>query len=168
MALREQGNGTLEAVPVGNMLERVTIETSRFGAIEVAKNSRFTFPTGIPGFTGKRDLYLFPNPAGGCFEWLHAIDETGLGFPVLAPDEALFDIIEKQVNSALRMLGWDDKEHVEARLIVTIPPGNPEQATMNLRAPILLNRTRGQGMQPVLNDDTLPFRLPLFPQENNE
>ncbi len=151
---------------MGGMLEPVTIRTSRFGELQVSPNSRFIFPTGIPGFTGKRELFLFPNPAGGCFEWLHATDETGLGFPLIVPDEALFDIIRAQMRSAVRMLGWADSDHVETRLIVTIPPGNPEQATMNLRAPIVLNRTRGVGAQPVLNDDTLPFRLPLFPQEN--
>ncbi len=168
MTMREQNSGSFETVPMGAMLERVTIETSRFGALEVSKDSRFTFATGIPGFGGCRELYLFPNPGGGCFEWLHASDETGLGFPVMTPDEALFDIISKQVMSARRMLGWGDSDEVDARLIVTIPAGNPEQATVNLRAPMLLNRTRGQGSQPLLNDETLPFRLPLFPQVNDD
>ena len=141
----------------------MTIQTSRFGDVQVRENDRFLFPTGIPGFPGVRELFLFPNPGGGCFEWLHAGKDSPLGFAVLMPDEALYQIIAQNVRTSARLLGWDGEDDTEVRLIVTIPAGTPEHATINLRAPILLNRTRSVGAQPILNDETLPYRLPLFP-----
>jgi len=82
---------------------------------------------------------------------------------VLEPDAGLGQVLEPGVKTARRLLGWDDADAVAVRLIVTIPNGAPEHATINLRAPVLVNRTRGVGAQPILNDETLPYRLPLFP-----
>jgi len=143
--------------------ETVAIATTRFGEVPVRAADRFLFPTGLPGFPGPRELYLFPNPGGGCFEWLHAGRNTPLGFAVLEPDAGLGQVLEPGVKTARRLLGWDDADAVAVRLIVTIPNGAPEHATINLRAPVLVNRTRGVGAQPILNDETLPYRLPLFP-----
>jgi flagellar assembly factor FliW len=143
--------------------ELVAITTTRFGEVPVRAADRFLFPTGLPGFAGPRELYLFPNPGGGCFEWLHAGRGTPLGFAVLEPDGGLTQVIDPAVRTARRLLGWEAEDAVEVRLIVTIPNGAPEHATINLRAPVLLNRTRGLGAQPILTDETLPYRLPLFP-----
>lgn len=143
--------------------ETVAITTTRFGEIPVRASDRFLFPTGLPGFPGPRELFLFPNPGGGCFEWLHAGRNAPLGFAVLEPDAGLMQVIDAPAKTARRLLGWDKDDVVTIRLIVTIPNGAPEHATINLRAPVMLNRTRGVGAQPILTDETLPYRLPLFP-----
>lgn len=141
----------------------VQFYSSRFGELAVPESEAFRFPTGLPGFPGSHVLALFPNPGGGCFEWLHSTSNRDLGFAVLAPDEAMVGLLDSAVASAARLLGWDGDDSIDARLIVTVPAGAPQLATVNVRAPILLNRSRAVGAQPVLNDDSLPFRLRLFP-----
>lgn len=162
MELSEHTTSGLEHVPATGPAP-VAIATSRFGEVTVRATDRFLFPTGLPGFPGPRELYLFPNPGGGCFEWLHAGRNTPLGFAVLEPDAGLLQVIDAGAKTARRLLGWDGDDDVTVRLIVTIPNGAPEHATINLRAPVMLNRTRAIGAQPILNDETLPYRLPLFP-----
>lgn len=167
MTLREHTAGDPQHMVAPDPVT-TTIRTSRFGEMEVRACDRFLFPTGLPGFAGPRELYLFPNPGGGCFEWLHASRGAPLGFAVVMPDAGLSQVIGSGVRTARRLLGWDAEDEVEVRLIVTIPAGTPEHATINLRAPLLLNRTRNLGAQPILNDETLPYRLPLFPDTSPE
>ncbi len=138
------------------------VQTSRFGELEIPESSQFAFRRGLPGFSETLTLYLFPNPGGGSFEWLHAGDESDVGFVVLAPIEPIADLLADGLEGVRRQLGWAEDDVLETRLIISIPSGAPDQATANLRAPILLNRTRGEGVQAVLEDAQLPLRLPLF------
>ena len=164
MTLRPQTNDVLDTTPVPQGSEPTFfLETSRFGRVEVCEDRRFGFPGGLPGFPGPREMAVFPNPGGGIFEWLHSVTEPDLGFPVLAPDAELWSLIQAPVSKACESQGWESEDAFEVRLIVTIPAGEPSRATLNLRAPIVLNATHGQGAQPILTDDAIPLRMPLFP-----
>jgi len=47
--------------------------------------------------------------------------------------------------------------------VVTIPSGQPEQATANLRAPLVVNLRTRKGKQLILHE-SIPLRFPLMPE----
>ena len=51
--------------------------------------------------------------------------------------------------------------------IVTIPPGKPEEATVNLYAPIIINTTVKRGMQIILSESGYPMRFKLWAKEGS-
>jgi flagellar assembly factor FliW len=48
--------------------------------------------------------------------------------------------------------------------VVTVPSGQPEQATANLRAPLVVNLRTRKGKQLILHE-SIPLRFPLMPEE---
>jgi len=63
-------------------------------------------------------------------------------------------------ESAKQELGIANEKEVEVWSIITIPD-NPAAATINLLAPIVLNRTTKLGKQLILHDQPYSSRAPL-------
>ena len=164
MTLVQLPHERLEEPPPSTREQRFRVKSARFGEVSVRREDVFEFHHGIPGFPGRSTIVLFPNPAGGCFEWLHSPKTPALCLAVIEPDGALGALLGPHLGRAIRQLGWDVLDDIQARLIVTVPAGAPHRTTVNVRAPVVLNRTRGEGAQPILHDETLPLRMLLFPQ----
>jgi flagellar assembly factor FliW len=52
--------------------------------------------------------------------------------------------------------------------IACIPQGKPEEASINLLGPIIINLENRKSMQLVLVNDNLPVRHKLFPDKSKE
>ena len=60
------------------------------------------------------------------------------------------------------VLGLTDGKDVLSFNIVTIPKGNPKSATINLLAPIVVNKLNKKAMQLVLSNSALPSAKRIF------
>ena len=58
-----------------------TIESTRFGTLEIASEDVIEFPDGLIGLGGRRYAIVTPK-AEGAFSWLHSIDDPTLALPV--------------------------------------------------------------------------------------
>jgi len=67
-------------------------------------------------------------------------------------------------NEGLAELEIGQTDPVLILAVVTIPSGRPEQATANLRAPLVVNLRTRKGKQLILNE-SLPLRFPLLVKE---
>ena len=143
----------------------MTIRTSRFGEIEVSEETLLTFPSGLVGFPAIRQFVVL-DVADGCqYQWLQAVDEPDLAFVIidihlLDPefrveicDEGLSELEITQVDAVLIMA------------VVTIPSGQPEHATANLRAPLIVNLRTRKGKQLILNE-SIPLHFPLLAEND--
>ena len=96
------------------------------------------------------------------------MEDMDLAFPVTLC--SYFDI-EYQFELAdedAQKLGIKTADEILALNIVTIPQINPQAATINLLAPIIINTTNNNAMQVILKDSKLPVRHPLFEKEENK
>ena len=147
------------------------LETTRFGCIRVDEAKCYYFPEGLPGFDAARRFTLLPHrPEGGGdspFRWLQSLDEGALALPVMNPWLACPDYAPTIPGLALLHLGITDVAR-QGRLyaVVTIPQGDPLGATVNLLAPILVNRETRQGRQVVLQQERYALRAPLSLRES--
>jgi flagellar assembly factor FliW len=138
----------------------VTIDSTRFGSIEIQDEAVIEFPNGLIGLTGKR-YALVAREENGAFQWLHSLDDPSLAIPVTNPF-VFFGSYEVEISSAeADRIGITEPE--QADVYVTVRAGEQlEDFRANLRAPILV--AAGRGFQVINEASDAPVRAPLFDQ----
>jgi flagellar assembly factor FliW len=136
----------------------ITIESSRFGKLEIASEDVIEFPNGLIGLGGHR-YAIVATATDGAFSWLHSIDDPSLALPVANPWHFFGDYTVE--------LSDEDSEPITASpadvaVWVTVRAGT-ELADFyaNLQAPILV--AEGTGHQVINESPDAPVRAPLFP-----
>jgi flagellar assembly factor FliW len=134
----------------------VTIESSRFGSLEIEESAVIEFPTGLIGL-GSIRWALVGDTTDGPFQWLHSLEDGNLALPVTNP-WAFFADYEVQLSDAdTAKLGAD-----QATVLVTVRAGAElSDFSANLRAPILI--AEGRGHQLINEAADAPVRAALFP-----
>jgi flagellar assembly factor FliW len=136
----------------------VTIESTRFGAIEVPDDAMLEFPNGLIGLGGTR-YTLIAREESAPFLWLHSLDDPSLAIPVTNP-WFFFSSYEVEVSdSEAERIGITDP--TQADVYVTVRAGEAiEDFRANLRAPILVSG--GSGHQVINEAEGTSVRAPLF------
>ena len=65
-------------------MSTLTIDSSRFGTLEIASDDVIEFPAGLIGLGGRR-FALVTDDGDSSFSWLHSIDDPTLALPVTNP-----------------------------------------------------------------------------------
>jgi flagellar assembly factor FliW len=120
-----------------------------------------TFPAGLPGFPHAHRFELLP--WGGedtPFSLMTSIDDPEIGFVVVAPwvfyPEYEFDLD----NATSARLGVSSPAELIVMCVVTLGD-RPEDATVNLLGPIVVNRETREACQAVLDPSLFNVRAPL-------
>lgn len=134
----------------------VTIESPRFGTLEIASEDVIDFPHGLIGLGGQRFAIV---EGEGSFSWLHSIDDPSLALPVTNPWDFFAEYSVELSDEASEPITADP---ADVTVWVTVRAG-AELADFyaNLRAPILV--AEGQGHQVINESPDAPVRAPLFP-----
>jgi flagellar assembly factor FliW len=135
-----------------------TIDSTRFGRIEVRDEAVIEFPTGLIGLPGTR-FTLVAREEDDTFLWLHSIEHPELALPVTSP-WTFFPEYEVELSDAeAERIGVTDP--TQADVYVTVRAiGPPEDFTANLRAPVLISA--GRGHQVINEAADAPVRAALF------
>ena len=139
-------------------MSTVTVESSRFGTLEIEADAIIEFPSGLIGLDSRR-WTIVGEITDGPFQWLHSIDDPSLALPVTSPF-AFFADYEVALSD-------DDTERVNAAadtaVYVTVRAGAElADFSVNLRAPIVISG--GRGHQVINEVSDAPVRAALFPQ----
>jgi flagellar assembly factor FliW len=133
----------------------LTIESSRFGTLEIAEDAAIEFPTGLVGLGGRRYTIHTPD-AESPFRWLQSIDDPALALPIANPWHFFGDYAVE--------LSDEDRARVGAESVdvwVVVRAGSElSDFSANLHAPIVV--ANGRGHQ-VLNALPHSVRVALFP-----
>jgi flagellar assembly factor FliW len=142
-------------------MSTVTVESSRFGSLEIEAGAIIEFPAGLIGLGGRR-WAVVTKDANGPFAWLHSLDDPSLALPVTSPWEFFVDY-EVELSDA-------DSERFEGKDVtvwVTVRTGAElADFSANLRAPIII--AKGEGAQVINEAADAPVRAPLFPDTESE
>ena len=136
----------------------ITIDSSRFGTLEIPAESVIEFPHGLIGLGG-RQYAIVPNGTDGAFSWLHSIDDPSLALPVANPWQFFADYAVELSDEESNGITADP---ADVQVWVTVRAGSQlSDFYANLRAPILV--AEGQGHQVINEAADAPVRAPLFP-----
>jgi flagellar assembly factor FliW len=142
----------------------LTVESSRFGTVEIDPAAVIEFPTGLIGLDGRRWAILSADLQGP-FHWLHSLEDANLALPVANPWQFFGEYEVVLSDSDSRRVNAQEPEDVD--VWVTVRAGSElSDFSANLRAPIVV--CKGHGFQ-VINEATdAPVRAPLFPAAEAE
>ena len=120
-----------------------------------------TFPAGLPGFPNAHRFELQPwGPAGSPFLILTASDDSDIGF-VVVPPWVFYPDYEFELDSGTaERLGLTKAEDAVVFAVVTLRD-RPEDSTLNLLGPIVVNRFTHEAAQVVLPSAGYSVRAPL-------
>lgn len=139
----------------------MTIQTTRFGRVNVTAEDILSFPEGILGFNQLRNFVLLDDPTDEIFAWLQACDSPDIAFPVLEPELFTSNYNPTLSKADMETLKLSGPDRGRGFCIITIPD-DPTQMTANMKAPVILNVKERIGRQCVLQDNALAIREPIF------
>ena len=139
-------------------MSALTIDSSRFGTIEIPEDDVIEFPHGLIGLGGRR-YAIVPTGNDGAFSWLHSIDYPSLALPVANPWRFFSDYAVELADEQSIGITADPSD---VEVWVTVRAGSQlSDFYANLRAPILV--AEGKGHQVINEAADAPVRAPLFP-----
>jgi flagellar assembly factor FliW len=136
----------------------VSIESTRFGTLEIPDEGVLTFPNGLIGLAGKR-YALVAKEEDSAFLWLHSVDDPSLALAVTNPFQFFPSYEVVLSDSEAERIGITSADQADVFVTVRTAP-ELENFRCNLRAPILISA--GRGFQVINEADNAPVRAPLF------
>jgi flagellar assembly factor FliW len=129
----------------------ITIQTSRFGSLDINEDKIITMTTPFLGFAEERQFVLLPHSPKSTFWWLQAVANPDLAFVVIQAGA-----INPQYHPSIphhfqQELQAAEQGELELLLILTIPKGQPEAMTANLLGPVVLNPVKRLAKQILLD-----------------
>ena len=146
----------------------ITVETTKFGKIDVEEGSIFNFVAPIIGFPNDKRFTIVDYKNDSPFKWLQSLDDPDLAFPVTLCSFFGIDYQFDIDDESEKMLEIESAEDIFVCNIANIPSSNPKDATINMLAPVVVNLVNKKAMQIVLKNSKFEVRYKLFKEENTE
>ncbi len=141
------------------------IATSRFGELEISEDSIITLPSGLVGLPRHTRYVVFDVEQDSGYQWLQSLDDATLAVVIVSANDIQQDFQAQLTEENVMDLGILQDDQVDVVVIVSIPTNRPDQATANLRAPIVVNLRTRIGKQVILHE-SIPLQVPLFVDDN--
>ena len=110
----------------------------------------------MPGFPRHRDYALVPAEAESRLYWLQSLAPDGPRF-LAVETRTFFPEYHPHLPGGLcGELELEETAQAQLFCLVTVPPGDAAAATVNLRAPVVVNPAAGRARQVVLADGGIP------------
>jgi flagellar assembly factor FliW len=140
----------------------LTVESTRFGTVEIEADAVLSFPRGLIGLDGSR-YALLSTDAESPFSWLHSVEDPDLALPVTRPWQFFpdYEVVVGDDEAATLGLGGNAVPDVWVTVRAT---ERLEDFTVNLRAPIVVAAgADGPEAYQVINEAPhAEVRAPLF------
>jgi flagellar assembly factor FliW len=137
----------------------LTIESSRFGRVQIDPQAVMEFPEGLIGLGGTR-YALLANDPDTPFLWLQSLEDPSLALPVTNPHRFFDGFAVDVIDEDAERLGLDASSPMDVYVTVRAAPAL-EDFTANLKAPILVRA--GQAWQVINQAPGCELRAQLFP-----
>ena len=139
----------------------VIVESRSLGTIEVQEDQLIRFEQGMPGFEELRQFVLVEMEGDMPLYLMQSVELAEVSFLVGDPFHFYPDYEWDLPLSLQQELKLNSQSDLYTLAMITIP-SEVSHSTINLMAPLLINRTEGLGKQYILQGkDYLP-RQPLF------
>lgn len=131
------------------------IQTTRFGMVEVDDGDVIRFPAGIIGFSGERSFVLLRRHPRSSVGWLQSTTTAWFALPVVSVAALAGPYSAIRVEGSVEGMGVDFNPDTCAIMVVLHVTAAPQNPTVNLVAPIVINSETRVGAQILI--DGSPF-----------
>jgi flagellar assembly factor FliW len=144
----------------------MTLTGTRFGDIDFEVEDVVTFSDGLVGFPDTQRFVLVCVKPESPFRWLQSLDEPDLAFLVADPIHFVPDYQLVVAEAEVAGLGLGDDSPPLVFVTANVPRGRPEEMTLNLAGPLVVNAVSRQARQVVVEDEAYTVRHRVFQQED--
>jgi flagellar assembly factor FliW len=137
------------------------IATKFHGTREYKEEDILNFKKGLPGFEQLKKYILFPVENNEIFSILQSIEDESIGLVVTSPFEIVKNYEFKLDDNLIEKLAIKEPEDVLVMSTVTLS-SKPENITVNLKAPIIINIKEKLGEQIILEKEQYKIKHPLI------
>lgn len=137
---------------------------SRVGPLTVEEDRLILFPKGLLGFENQREFALVRVREDSAFFLLQSSSDPSLGLMVADPYVYVPDYRIRIGSAEQDLLRLKNIREAVVLVTVTIPPGRPEDAVLNLAGPLVINVRMRRGVQVPQNQLRHPPGVRLNPQ----
>ena len=127
------------------------IPSEKLGEIEIDEKSIINFVSPIIGFEKIKQYVIVKLSENDKFSWLQSVDNDSVTFPITVPQAFDIDYTFEIDDNNQKLLNLNDANDLLTFNIVNIPLNRPEDATINLLAPIVVNIKENIGAQLILS-----------------
>ena len=139
------------------------IEISKFGEVNYKNSDIIAFVNPLLGFSNLTQYFIISRPESEPFKWLQSIEDPSISIVILDPllvyPEYIIDISPHDIR---RLDGTENLDDYQVYGIVSVPNGRPDQMSINLQGPIVINVKNLKALQLVLNNPDYDIRYSLF------
>lgn len=138
---------------------------SRIGTLSIAPERVLHFPRGLIGFEHEREFTLLQIRENSPFLILQSMYDPRLGLLVADPYSFLknYDVVVGEAER--KLLSIENIRQVLVLVTVSIPHGRPEETTLNLTGPVVINMQSRIGLQVPQTDSKFPSRFQPGPAD---
>ena len=133
-------DGLPQRLEFARLVSSLTIESSRFGHVEIDSASVLEFPEGLIGLGGSRYALIAADPDAP-FLWLQSLEDPSLALPLTNPHRFFADFAVEVIDEDAERLGLDATGAMDVYVTVRAAPGarglhrQPEGAHPGARRP---------------------------------
>lgn len=142
--------------------QMISVESSRFGTLEVPASSIIEFPSGLIGFPSANRFVMFEHKPP--FSWLQSLDDPALAFVVV--DGFQFPNYEVKAPYGSKEIDLREDDEFGLLVIVTVR-SDPTLTTANLKAPLFVNVRNRKGIQVIFDDARYSTRFALWQKKDD-
>lgn len=133
------------------------IESKPYGTIEIDESKTLTIKQGLFGFEESQDYVIIGKEEEQPFEWLQSLTDPNLAFVIVQPHFIRPDYQLSILPDDLEDVNAESAENLVTYVIVTIPE-DPEEMTVNLKGPVIVNQEEFIGKQVINQVDEYTVR----------
>lgn len=139
-----------------------TLEHTRFGTLDFTDEDVITLSGGLLGFAQSTRFLLLDLGHKGSFRWLQSLDEPALAFLVVDPCDYVQGYGIELADEEAAALQIGEETPTLVLTTASIPDSRPQDMTINLAGPIVINLEARLGRQMVVDDERIPVRHRVF------
>lgn len=140
---------------------KTKIKTRDFGEIEISEKDMIVFPSGLFAFDDLRNFVIISPLGEGIYPmWLQSAEDEKPCFIVYNPFEIIKDYSPRLSESDKKSVDFSDSDEL-FYLVIAVVPSDVKKTTVNLKSPIVINRTKSTASQIIL-DESYDIKFPIF------
>jgi flagellar assembly factor FliW len=137
------------------------IHTVNFGALEVPEDKIIIFKEGLPGFPQIRRFAILELDELKPFQYLQALDDPPIALFIINPFMIDPTYEFRLTDSDMEDVNSKNSAELAVYAVATIPD-DPNEATLNLMAPIVINDKERCGKQVILHESKYSVKHSLL------
>ena len=135
---------------------------TRFGDIDFGPNDVLFFKEGLIGFPKLQEFVLISHKDDSPFRWLQSVQEPSIAFLTAIPQHFVPTYNPALTTAVVESLKLQEETERYVLTTASIPKGQPNEMTLNLAAPILVNAENRSAIQCVLEDEAYTVKHRVF------